>query len=191
MSIWLTARGAGLSALTLLTITICAGALAGHFRSGPRVVLQYVHRASAALGIGVLALHVGTILADSYAHVGVIGAIVPFTSSFRATWIGLGTIAAYLFLFVSALGLARGRMAASERGAARWRALHMSSYLAWAIAVLHGFFSGTDSSTGWVKILYLACVVSVAASVTARLSITPSPVRQPALPTPTKELVSR
>jgi hypothetical protein len=187
MTIWLTARGAGLSALLLLSITVAAGAVAGRFRPSARVVLQYVHRASAVLGLGVLVLHVATILADSYAHVGVIGAIVPFTSSYRATWIGFGTIAAYSILFVSALGFARGRMAGSERGAALWRRLHMASYAGWGIAIMHGFFSGTDSSTGWVRVLYLACFAMVGTAVLVRTQTKPAPVRA----TATRELVSR
>src|SRR6202012_2144991 len=107
-----------------------------------RVIVQYLHRVTATLGIGLLALHIGTILADSYAHVGVTGAIVPFTSSYRATWVGLGTLAAYCLVLVSALGFARGRLAGSARATAVWRGLHCAAYGGWALAVVHGFTSG-------------------------------------------------
>ena len=90
MTLWYTARGAGLSALVLLTLVdlrsarSCAAprpaAAVGRASS-----LQYVHRAARRRSaLGVLVLHVVTILADSYAHVGVTGAIVPFTSGYRA-----------------------------------------------------------------------------------------------------------
>ncbi len=170
MSLWYTARGAGLSALILLTIATCMGSLVsrpGH--AGRRYVAQYLHRATAGLGLGVLTLHVTTILLDSYAHVGITGAIVPFTAEFRPTWIGLASLAVYTFVGVSLLGLARGRMAATERGARLWRRLHGLSYVGWGMAMLHGFKSGTDSSLGWVRLIYIVCGVAVLGSVAYRL----------------------
>jgi hypothetical protein len=171
MSVWLTARGAGLSALLLLTISTSLGALVSmRGKASTRYVVQYVHRVAAGLGLGVLVLHVGTIVADSYANVGLTGALVPFTSGFRATAVGLGTIAAYAFLAVAALGLARGRMAASAGGARAWRALHSLAYVGWGAALLHGFAAGTDSSVGWVRALYVGCVAAVAAAFASRLT---------------------
>jgi len=171
MSVWLTARGAGLSALILLTVSTALGALVSRRgRPGARYVAQYVHRTCAGLGLGVLVLHVATILADSYAHVGVSGALVPFTSSYRATAIALGTIAAYLFLAVAAVGLARGRMAASERAVRAWRGIHALAYAGWALALVHGFTAGTDSDVGWVRLIYLGCLVAVGGAVATRLS---------------------
>jgi sulfoxide reductase heme-binding subunit YedZ len=171
MTLWLTARGAGLAALVLMTLSLVGGAWAHSVKSpSTRLVVQYVHRAGASLGLGVLLLHVLTIVADSYANVGVTGAIVPFTSGYRATWVGLGTIAGYLFLAVAALGFARGRMAASERGAAVWRQLHSLAYGGWAVAIVHGFLSGTDSSVTWVRALYVVCLLAGLGAIAGRLS---------------------
>jgi methionine sulfoxide reductase heme-binding subunit len=159
--VWYTARGAGLSALVLLTASVCLGALAsGRGTPGTRYVTQYVHRVCAGLGVGVLVLHIATILADKYANVGVTGALVPFTSGYRATWVGLGTIAAYLLLLVTVLGAARGRMAASSTGARLWRSVHAFGYAAWALALWHGWATGTDTSASWVRALYVVCALS-------------------------------
>ncbi|MDP9117284.1 MAG: ferric reductase [Actinomycetota bacterium] len=172
MTVWLTARGAGLAALVLLTMSTCLGALSTGRSSAPvRVVMQKVHRVLATLAIGVLALHVGTILADSYAHVGVRGAVVPFTSSYRATWVGLGTLGAYTFLGVAVLGMARGRLATSARAVRCWRAVHATAYLGWASAMLHGLNAGTDSSVPWVRLLYVACGAAVAGALAFRMAI--------------------
>ncbi|HEY7010536.1 MAG TPA: hypothetical protein VH395_16425 [Jatrophihabitantaceae bacterium] len=174
MMLWYIARGAGLAALLLLTITTCVGALTTRRgRADNRVVMQYVHRVTASLGLGVLALHVGTILADSYAHVGWSGAIVPFTSGYRPMWVALGTFAVYTFVLAAAVGFARGRIATSSRGAVVWRWLHGLAYLGWMLAMLHGLESGTDSSLGWVRWLYIACAAAVAGSVTARCAVRP------------------
>jgi len=171
MNVWLTARGAGLSALILLTVSTALGALVS--LRGPaarRYVAQYVHRVCAGLGLGVLVLHVGTIIADSYAHVGVSGALVPFTAGFRPTAVALGTIAAYLFVAVAVLGLARGRMANSVRATRAWRGLHSLAYVGWAAAIVHGFTAGTDSGIGWVRAIYVACVAAVIGALAARLT---------------------
>lgn len=178
MTIWLTARSAGLAALLLLTVATALGASASRSDRGPgtRYVLQYVHRVAAALGIGALGVHILTVLADTYAHVGLSGALVPFTAGYRATAVGLGTIAAYLFVAVAAFGFARGRMAASVSGARMWRIVHASAYGGWAIALIHGFASGTDSGQPWVRLLYLSCLTAVPAALALRLSV-PHPKR--------------
>lgn len=177
MNVWLTARGAGLSALVLLTISTALGALVTlRGRPARRYVAQYVHRVTAGLGLGVLLLHVGTVIADSYAHTSVSGALVPFTAGYRATAVGLGTIAAYLFVGVAVLGLARGRMAGSVRLAKAWRGIHALAYGGWLIAVVHGFAAGTDSSIGWVRAIYVACVAAVVGALASRLTQL-SPVR--------------
>ena len=171
MNVWLTARGAGLSALILLTVSTALGAMVSlRGPAGRRYVVQYVHRVCAALGLGVLVLHVGTILADSYANVGVSGALVPFTSGFKPTAVALGTIAAYLFVAVAGLGFARGRMANSVRATRVWRGLHSLAYAGWAAAVVHGFTAGTDSAIGWVRAIYVACVAAVIGALATRLT---------------------
>ena len=158
MELWMTARGAGLAALVLL-ISTALGALGSPNRTTTRhrMLLQYVHRSAGALGLGVLVLHVVTIMADSYANVSVTGAIIPFTASYRATWVGLGTITMYLLVLVAGFGFARGRMAASVTGARIWRSTHALAYLAWVTAIAHGYLSGTDSSVPWVIALYVCC----------------------------------
>lgn len=174
MILWYTARGTGLSALVLLSVATALGAYlgaAGGRALAGRAVVQYVHRAAGGLGVGVLVLHVVTILADAYAHVGVTGAIVPFTSSYRATWVGLGTIASYLLVLVAVLGYARGRLAATPGGAATWRALHSLGYLAWGLGMLHGLKSGNDTGVAWVSALYVGCGAVVAVAVCYRLLV--------------------
>ena len=116
-ALWYIARGAGLSALVTLTLAIVLGALASiHTRAAARrVIMQYLHRTAAVLGLLLIALHVAAILLDSIAHVGAVGAFVPFTSPYRHNAVALGTTALYALLIVTALGLARGRMAVIPR----------------------------------------------------------------------------
>jgi predicted ferric reductase len=171
MTLWFTARGAGLSALLLLSISTSLGAwMTRRTDAASRVVWHYVHRITASLGLAVLVLHITTILADPFAHVGWKGAVVPFTAGYRPTWVGLGTLAVYTFLLVAAVGAARGRFAATPRGAAVWRQLHSLAYVGWGMAMWHGFLSGTDSDVTWVRALYVVCGVGVLGSLAARLT---------------------
>jgi hypothetical protein len=183
MTLWLTARGTGLAALVLFTISTALGALGCRHRSGAavpgnpgrRYIVQYVHRVSAGLGVVAMLLHAMTIVADSYAHVGWVGALVPFRAGYRPTWVGIGTLAGYCFLGVAALGFARGRMAASPTGARIWRGLHGLAYVGWGAAMLHGFTSGTDSAVPWVRDLFLGCLAVVLGAVGIRLARTAKP----------------
>jgi DMSO/TMAO reductase YedYZ heme-binding membrane subunit len=171
MTLWYTARGAGLAALVLLSAATALGALASmpSRDTGRRVVLQYAHRSAALLGVVLITMHVTAIVLDPDAHVGLLSALVPFTSGYRPQWVGLGTIALYLMLMVAALGAARGRLASSARAVRIWRGLHALSYGAWALALLHGLESGTDVGMAWTNLVFLGCVLAVVASVGARL----------------------
>jgi len=189
MMLWYTARGAGLAALVLLSLSTCLGALvtreartARGANPGVRFVVQYLHRTFAALGVVVLLVHVGMIVADSYAHVRLTGALIPFGSGYRPARVTLGLLAAYLFVAVAVLGLARGRMAATRTGARVWRGIHCLAYLGWLSAILHGLTSGTDTSVGWVRLTYLACGTAVVASVAVRVGALLSKRPAPSMP---------
>jgi methionine sulfoxide reductase heme-binding subunit len=171
MTLWYTARGAGLAALVLLSTATALGALASMPTrdAARRVVVQYAHRSAAVLGVALIVLHVTAIVLDPRANVGLLSALVPFTSGYRPEWVGLGTIAMYLMLTVAALGAARGRLASSVRAVRVWRGLHALSYGAWAVAVLHGLESGTDVGLAWTNLVFLGCVLAVVASAGARL----------------------
>jgi sulfoxide reductase heme-binding subunit YedZ len=171
-ALWFTARGAGLSAMLLLSVAVVLGALGSMTTrtASTRVVVQYVHRTAAALGLSLIAVHVTTLVLDAKAHVGVAGALIPFAAHYRPGAVALGSIAMYTFLFVAALGAARGRLAASRVGAVTWRALHALAYPAWLAAVVHGLLAGTDRGQRWVVVLVLGCIGAVMVAVLARLS---------------------
>lgn len=175
-SLWLAARGAGLATLVLLSMSTALGAFVSrHGANGPnpnparRYLVQYLHRVFGGLGLGALALHIGSVLADPVAHVGWLGALIPFASGYRPLAVALGSIALYTLIGVSVLGLARERIASSPRGARAWRWLHGLAYFGWAGAVLHGFTAGTDTAIAWVHALYIGCLVAVLAALATRL----------------------
>ncbi len=54
-----------------------------------------------------------------------------------------------------------------------WRGIHIASYGAWAVAVLHGFLAGTDATAVWVRLIDLVAVAAVVIALGLRLRPTP------------------
>jgi sulfoxide reductase heme-binding subunit YedZ len=167
--LWYAARATGVVALVLLTITVILG-IAGTARFTapglPRVVTAGLHRNVALLVLGLLAVHVLSTVLDSYTRIGLISAVIPFSSSYRTLWLGLGTVAFDLLLAVALTSLLRDRLSYRT-----WRAVHLASYACWPIALWHGLGTGTDSKLSWLLLLDALCVAAVAGSAWWRLSL--------------------
>ena len=202
MTLWYLARAAGFAALFAATASVILGALASGTRSHDaqshdaqsrdrRVLRQLAHRSAAIVTIAMLALHVTLLVLDRYVDVSLPGVLVPFTAGYRAFAVGLGSLAAYGLLVVALTGATRGRLAASARGARRWRAIHVSAYAVWVLAMGHGLLAGTDTDTGrwWSWTLYGGCAVSVLVAAWIRLGAVDAQHTSP-LPTARRQLTS-
>jgi methionine sulfoxide reductase heme-binding subunit len=172
MTLWYLARASGLAAMVLFSLATVFGALGSVRRTDAerRIVWQYLHRAAAASGLLLVVGHVTAIVLDAKSGVSLQAVVVPLASGYRPVAVALGTVAAYLFVFVALLGAARGRLAASQRATAAWRGLHATAYLAWGLGVLHGFLAGIDSGARWVRSLDVLVVGVVLAALIIRLA---------------------
>jgi methionine sulfoxide reductase heme-binding subunit len=165
--LWYTTRATGLVALVLLTASVVIGVLTSvrfRTRAWPRFTFQDLHRRISLLAVVFVALHVITTVSDSFAPIGWVSAVVPFTSPYRRLWLGLGTVAVDLLLAVTISSLLRQRIRPGS-----WRALHWLAYASWPLAVFHGLGTGTDPHLGWVMALVVACVAAVLGAVGWRL----------------------
>ena len=168
--LWYATRAAGLVTLLLLTASVLLGVMtAGRFSSErwPRFLTTGLHRNISLLAVAFLAVHVGTTLIDTYVSTSVAAAFVPFISSYKTFWLGLGAIALDLFLLLIATSLVRTRL-----GHRSWRRLHWLAYACWPIALAHGLGIGTDRDTVWVFAMTIACAAAVAAGATWRVVAT-------------------
>jgi len=141
--LWYTTRATGLVAMVLLTLSMVFGLLSsvGYQRPGlPRFVTVGLHRNASLLALAFTAAHVITTVIDSYVHIPVQDAFIPFISSYRPLWLGLGAVASDLLLALTITSLLRSRM-----GLRTWRAVHWTAYACWPIALLHGLGTGTDT----------------------------------------------
>jgi len=155
-------------ALILLTATVALGVATAAGASGPgipRVVTGALHRNLSLLVLIFVAAHVLTTVLDSYTPIGLTAAFVPFSSSYRGFWLGLGAIAFDLLLAVTVTSLLRDRM--SYRA---WRAVHWLSYASWPVALWHGLGTGTDTRVPWLLALDALCAASVLGAAGWRLT---------------------
>jgi Ferric reductase like transmembrane component len=168
--LWYATRATGVVALVLLTATIVLGVVGtARFETPrwPRVLTAGLHRSLSLLTVAFVAAHVLTTVLDSYAPIGWISAIIPFSSPYRTFWLSLGTIACDLLLAVVITSLLRVRL-----GYPAWRAVHWLSYASWPVALWHGLGTGTDSRLPWLLVLDAACMIAVVGAVFWRLSLT-------------------
>ena len=113
-----------------------------------------------------LGIHIVTSVLDTYVNISWAAVVLPFTSSYGRFWVGVGAVALDLMLAVFVTSLLRARMRPG-----RWRAVHWLAYLSWPVALAHTFGMGTDAHEGWVIMLGVACVASVAAALAWRLRV--------------------
>ena len=169
----------GVFALIALTAAVAAGLIATDrvmVTPAGRVTFQAVHRALSLAAVGFLASHV---LLEILAHRSrAIDAVVPFLASGRTLYLGLGTLASDLILLIAFTSVARGRFA--SHWTAAWRGVHVTAYLGWPLAILHGLLSGRTAKP-YVDWSYGACVAAVAVALIVRL-VAPPRSRPGALP---------
>jgi methionine sulfoxide reductase heme-binding subunit len=167
--LWYTTRATGLVAMVLLTVSMAFGLLSsvGYQRPGlPRFVTVGLHRNSALLALAFTAAHVVTTITDGYAHIPVQDAFIPFISSYRPLWLGLGAVASDLLLALTITSLLRSRMSYRT-----WRVVHWTSYACWPVALVHGLGTGSDTPVRWVLFLTLLCVAVITALLSWRLTV--------------------
>lgn len=164
---WYLTRATGAVAMLLLTASVALGILdVGRYSSQrwPRFVLDALHRNVSLLAVVFLTLHIVTTVLDTFAHISIVAAFIPFTSSYRPFWLGLGALACDLLLALVITSLLRRRL-----GFSAWRATHWLAYACWPIALLHGLGTGSDVKSAWMLLLSVACVLVVIAAVLTRL----------------------
>lgn len=175
---WYLARGTGAVSLLLLTAVMALG-LAGPLRASlgrrlPRVAVETLHRDLSLLAILLIVVHVVSSVADGFAPITLLDAVIPFGSAYRPLWLGFGALAFDLMVALALTSLVRRRL-----GYGAWRAVHMLAFLSWPVAVLHGLGTGSDQQTGWMIVLTAVCVAVVTATILVRLAraAAPGPAR--------------
>ena len=165
---WYASRATGIVALLLLTVVLVLGILVnrqGRLPGLPRFAVTDIHRNLSLLSVAFIAVHIGTAVLDTYVHIPLLSAVVPFTSGYERLWLGLGAISVDLMVAMIVTSLLRGRL-----NRILWRAVHLLAYASWPVAFAHSIGSSQDLQQGWMLDLAIGCAVIVAAAVAFRLA---------------------
>ena len=168
---WFVTRGLGVGALLLLTASVALGVLTTvrvKSTRWPRFVTAGLHRNLTLLAIGFVAVHVVTTVLDGYTSIGLKDAVIPFLSSYRPVWLGLGAISFDLLLILVATSLLRERI-----GYRLWRYVHWLAYASWPVALVHALGTGSDARVGWMRLVGIGCVSVVMLAALARFALRP------------------
>jgi sulfoxide reductase heme-binding subunit YedZ len=174
---WLTSRAAGIAALILTSLSVCAGLLiGGRVVKGHRQELRVTHEALSLATLAALVVHGLTLLGDGYLKPSLGDIAIPFLSGYKTLWTSMGIVAFWALAMLGLSYYARTRI-----GVQRWRRLHRFAALAWILGLAHSLGEGTDAGQTWfLAMTALAVVPAVALLLSRMLDSARSPQATPA-----------
>jgi methionine sulfoxide reductase heme-binding subunit len=181
--LWYATRGAGAISLLLLTAVGVLGivsAMRWQSESWPRFLTTAFHGNLALMTLVFLGIHIVTAVVDPFTALGLNAALIPFSSSYRTLWLGLGVIAMYLVIAIILTSLLRPFF-----GYRTWRLIHWLTYAMWPVALIHGIGTGSDSRFAWMLAIDGVCIMAVLMAILWRAS-RPSPTAWRELPEQTQ-----
>ncbi len=152
---WYLSRGSAMAGYWLLWISMAFGLLitnklARVWPGGPTAF--ELHEYVSLLGLGFGLFHALVLIGDQFTNYSLPQLLVPFASApYRPFWVGLGQSAFYLWLLINLSFYVRKWI-----GNRMWHLIHFLSFLTFALVLVHGIASGTDSSALWSAWMYWA-----------------------------------
>jgi len=143
--------------MVLLTAVVVLGILVDRrtrLPGLPRFVGLSLHRYTSLLALAFLILHIVTAVAGPSAHIGLVGAVVPFASGYSRGWLAAGVVASDLTLALVATSLLRRHLSYRV-----WRSVHWLAYACWPLALAHSVGIGSGMRSGRLLDLAVACAV--------------------------------
>lgn len=140
---WYLSRSSGMVAWVLLGASCFWGILMVTRmlkQAGDRPAwLLDLHRWLGALAVVTTGLHIGFLVADNFVHFGWKEVLVPNASTWKTGPVTWGVFAMYLLAVVEGTSLVMKKLPKRL-----WRGIHLTSYLAFFMATVHGIVAGTD-----------------------------------------------
>ncbi len=141
---WYLTRSSGVVAALLIVAALLWGFLFSARETGERLRPAWwldLHNWLGGLALIFTGVHVVASVLDSTSGIGLLQVLVPGTAELDGWAIGWGVIATYLLAIV--VFTTWPRRLGNRRW---WRVLHLTSVVATALALLHSYQSGTDTS---------------------------------------------
>ena len=164
---WALARVGGLASYASLAVAVFTGiALRTAVLDwlGSNRALRSLHEYTTVLWIPLSAVHIGALLLDQTARIGLLDILIPFRAPYGTLAIGLGTLSVDALLVVTFTSFFKRRMQPDV-----WRWLHRLAYVAFALIFLHAVLGGTDFSDPAVSAITWAAAAALAVLGAARL----------------------
>jgi sulfoxide reductase heme-binding subunit YedZ len=153
---WYVARAGGIVAWALASLTVVGGLqLSTRLirKPAPSWVLD-VHRFLGGLTVAFVAVHMIGLAADQFIGFGTVELLVPFASSYKPAAVALGVVGMYLLVAIELTSLAMKKMPRRT-----WHAVHLTSFVLFVVATVHGITAGTDRHNAGFQ---LACMLTAA-----------------------------
>jgi predicted ferric reductase len=160
MNTWNILRAAGIGAYLMLWASVAWGLLSTTAVFGKKVSKQTsiaLHQAFSTCGLLLLGAHLGFLLADSFMPFTPLDFVIPMRASYRPIGVTLG-IASMFVMILGVLGTSWGRKIIGTKW---WRRAHSLSVPAFALALVHGFMTGTDARRPAMFWMYLATAAAL------------------------------
>lgn len=154
---WDLARSAGFVAFLCATGAVIFGARRpSHLPlRGLPARIYALHRALGIAALLALAVHLIGLKLDTFIGFGWSDLLVaPWAGPFQPLPVTLGWVAMILLILTAASGALRRLLPG-------WRTLHLLAYATFALGLLHGVFSGSDSGSYLILAVYGICFVAV------------------------------
>ena len=149
---WYVTRASGIIAYLLLWVSTVLGlAVTSKYLDGmlERLFTYDFHEFISLLSVAFTLVHVLVLLLDHYMPYSLAQILVPFISSYRPFWVGVGVIAFYIIILVTVTFYLRNKI-----GRRTFRVIHVFSLLGYIGVTLHGYYTGTDTALPSMQILY-------------------------------------
>ncbi|MEI8308836.1 MAG: hypothetical protein WCF99_17370 [Chloroflexales bacterium] len=150
---WYISRSSAMVAYGLLWLSMVFGLLmtsrvARAWPGGP--VTFDLHQHASLLGLAFALFHALILMGDAYIQANLRQVLIPFAyEGYNPVWVGLGQVGFYIMVIVGMSFYLKGQI-----GRTAWKFIHFLSFVMFALALVHGIWSGTDSGLPWIKAFY-------------------------------------
>lgn len=158
---WYTARAGGIVAWALASVAVISGLqLSTRLvrKPAPNWVLD-VHRFLGGLTVVFVGVHIVGLAGDQFVGFGPAELLVPFVSSFKPAAVALGVVGMYLLVAIEVTSLLMRKIPRRT-----WHAVHLTSFVLFVVATVHGVLAGTDrhnAALQWAYLLTAAVVLTM------------------------------
>ena len=159
MTNWNLLRAAGIGAYLMLYLSVAWGLVATTSivtKRVSKVSSNLFHQFVATTGLVLLAVHLALLLIDGFMPFAPLDLILPLRSAYRPIPIALGIAAMFAMVAIMVSSWLRKPI-----GVRLWRAIHLAAVPAFALALGHGVFAGTDTNRPWMAAMYAFTGLSV------------------------------